>query len=79
VYFGAVGIKNTRYTVGAMLLADLVGITVSILMAYLFFGLFILRLIIKFYSKLNFAVSLFISSIEIKLFFDKFLTDNFYL
>ena len=38
VYFGAVGIKNTRYTVGAMLLADLVGITVSILMAYLFFG-----------------------------------------
>ena len=38
VNFGAVGIKNTRYTVGAMLLADLVGITVSILMAYLFFG-----------------------------------------
>ncbi|MCL1867546.1 MAG: spore maturation protein [Paludibacter sp.] len=38
VYFGAVGIKNTRYTIGAMLLADLVGITVSILMAYLFFG-----------------------------------------
>ena len=38
VYFGAVGIKNTRYTVSAMLLADLVGITVSILMAYLFFG-----------------------------------------
>ena len=38
VYFGAVGIKNIRYTVGAMLLADLVGIVVSILMAYLFFG-----------------------------------------
>jgi spore maturation protein SpmA len=38
VYFGAVGIKNTRYTVGAMLLADLVGIVTSILMAYLFFG-----------------------------------------
>ena len=38
VYFGAVGVKNTRYTIGAMLLADLVGITVSIFMAYLFFG-----------------------------------------
>ena len=38
VYFGAVGIKNTRYTVGAMLLADLVGIVTSILMAYLFLG-----------------------------------------
>lgn len=38
VYFGAIGIRNTRYTVGAMLLADLVGITVSVLMAYLFFG-----------------------------------------
>ncbi len=31
VYFGAVSIKNTRYTIGSMLLADLVGITVSIL------------------------------------------------
>ncbi|HVZ58113.1 MAG TPA: nucleoside recognition domain-containing protein [Chitinophagaceae bacterium] len=38
VYFGAVGIKNTRYAVGAMLLADLVGILTAILMAYLFFG-----------------------------------------
>lgn len=38
VYFGAVSVKNTRYTIGAMLLADLVGITVSILMAYMFFG-----------------------------------------
>lgn len=38
VYFGAVGIKNTRYTVGAMLLADLVGIITSIVLAYLFFG-----------------------------------------
>lgn len=38
VYFGAVGIKNTRYAVGAMLLADLVGIVASILLAYLFFG-----------------------------------------
>jgi len=38
VYFGSVGIKNTRYTVGSMLLADLVGVTVSVILAYLFFG-----------------------------------------
>ena len=38
VYFGAVGIKNTRYAVGAMLLADLVGIITSIALCYLFFG-----------------------------------------
>lgn len=38
VYFGAVGIKNTRYSVGAMLIADLVGIITSIIMAYLFFS-----------------------------------------
>ena len=38
VYFGSVGIKNTRYTVGSMLLADLVGVVVSIILAYLFFG-----------------------------------------
>jgi len=38
VYFGSVGIKNTRYTIGAMLLADLAGIITSILLAYLFFG-----------------------------------------
>jgi spore maturation protein SpmB len=38
VYFGAVGIKNTRYAIGAMLLADLVGIITSILLAFLFFG-----------------------------------------
>jgi spore maturation protein SpmB len=38
VYFGAVGIKNTRYSVGAMLLADLVAILTSIALAYLFFG-----------------------------------------
>jgi len=38
VYFGAVGIKNTRYAVGSMLLADLVGIITSIFVAYLFFG-----------------------------------------
>jgi spore maturation protein SpmA/spore maturation protein SpmB len=38
VYFGSVGIKNTRYAVGAMLLADLVGIIVSIILCYMFFG-----------------------------------------
>ena len=38
VYFGAVAVKNTRYSIGAMLLADLVGIITAIGMAYLFFG-----------------------------------------
>ena len=38
VYYGAVSIKNTRYSIGAMLLADLVGIITSIFLAYLFFG-----------------------------------------
>ncbi len=38
VYFGSISIKNTRYAVGAMLLADLVGIISSIILAYLFFG-----------------------------------------
>jgi len=38
VYFGAVSIKNTRYSISAMLLADLVGIITAILLSYLFFG-----------------------------------------
>ena len=38
VYFGAVGIKNTRYSVGTMLLADLAGIITAISISYLFFG-----------------------------------------
>jgi len=38
VYFGAVNVKNTRYAVGAMLLADLVGIITSVVLCYLFFG-----------------------------------------
>jgi spore maturation protein SpmB len=38
VYFGAVSVKDTRYAVGAMLLADLVGIITSIILCYLFFG-----------------------------------------
>ena len=38
VYFGSVGIKNTRYAVTAGLLADLAGIIAAIFIAYLFFG-----------------------------------------
>jgi spore maturation protein SpmA/spore maturation protein SpmB len=38
VYFGAVSVKDTRYAVGSMLLADLVGIITSIALCYMFFG-----------------------------------------
>jgi spore maturation protein SpmB len=38
VYFGAVGIKNTRYAVSTMLLADLAGIITAVTIAYLFFA-----------------------------------------
>jgi spore maturation protein SpmA/spore maturation protein SpmB len=38
VYFGAVGIKNTRYAVTTMLLADLAGVLTAIGLAYLFFA-----------------------------------------
>jgi spore maturation protein SpmB len=38
VYFGSVSIKNTRYSIGTMLLADLAGIITAIILAYLFFG-----------------------------------------
>lgn len=38
VYFGAVNIKNTRYSIAVMLLADLVAIITAILLCYLFFG-----------------------------------------
>ena len=38
VYFGAVAIKNARYSVGTMLLADLAGIITAISISYLFFG-----------------------------------------
>ncbi len=38
VYFGAVGIKNTRYAIPSMLLADLAGIITAIAIAYLFFA-----------------------------------------
>ncbi len=37
VYFGAVGIKNTRYAVVCGLIADFAGIVAAILMAYFFF------------------------------------------
>ena len=38
VYFGSVSIRNTRYAIPSMLLADLVGILTAIGVAYLFFG-----------------------------------------
>ena len=38
VYFGSISVKNTRYAVGAMLLADLIGVITSIVLAYVFFG-----------------------------------------
>jgi spore maturation protein SpmB len=37
VYFGSVGIKNTRYALTCGLIADFVGTVAAILMAYLFF------------------------------------------
>ncbi|MGE5395787.1 MAG: spore maturation protein, partial [Candidatus Saccharibacteria bacterium] len=37
VYFGSVGIKNTRYALTCGLIADFTGIVAAILMAYLFF------------------------------------------
>lgn len=38
VYFGSVGIKNTRHAVACGLMADLAGIVAAVLIAYLFFG-----------------------------------------
>lgn len=37
LYFGSVGVKNTRYAAGIGLLADFIGITLAIILAYLFF------------------------------------------
>lgn len=37
LYFGSVGIKNTRYAIGAGLLADLAGIVAAIFIGYMFF------------------------------------------
>lgn len=38
VYYGSVGIRNTRYTVSCSLLADLAGALTAVVMAYIFFG-----------------------------------------
>ncbi|HXB91264.1 MAG TPA: nucleoside recognition domain-containing protein [Puia sp.] len=38
VYYGSVMIRNTRYSIAAMLLSDLVSILSSIFLCYLFFG-----------------------------------------
>ncbi len=38
LYYGSVGIRNTRYTVPCALFADLAGAVAAIVMAYLFFG-----------------------------------------
>lgn len=38
VYFGSVGVRNTRYSVTCGLIADFAGILAAILIAYLFFG-----------------------------------------
>ncbi|HMR20229.1 MAG TPA: nucleoside recognition domain-containing protein [Sphingobacterium sp.] len=38
VYFGSVGIKNTKYALTCGLIADLVGLIAAIILAYLFFG-----------------------------------------
>ncbi len=38
LYFGSVGIKNTRYAVTAGLIADLAGVIAAILISYLFFN-----------------------------------------
>lgn len=38
VYFGSVGVKNSRYALVCGLLADLVSVIVAIIMAYMFYG-----------------------------------------
>lgn len=38
VYFGSVGIKDTRYALACGLWADLVGLIGAVLVAYLFFA-----------------------------------------
>ncbi|WDF70640.1 nucleoside recognition domain-containing protein [Sphingobacterium oryzagri] len=38
VYFGSVGIKNTRYALTCGLIADVVGLIAAIILAYIFFG-----------------------------------------
>ena len=38
VYFGAVGIKNTRYAIPCGLIADFAGIIAALVLAYIFFA-----------------------------------------
>ncbi len=38
VYYGAVNVKNTRYTISGSLIADLFGVIAAIFVCYLFFG-----------------------------------------
>lgn len=38
VYFGAVGVKNTRYAIPCGLIADLAGVIAAVVVAYLFFA-----------------------------------------
>jgi spore maturation protein SpmB len=38
VYYGAIGIKKTRYTITCGLFADLVGIIAAIILCYVFFA-----------------------------------------
>ncbi len=38
VYFGSVGIRNTRHAVACGLMADLAGVVAAVLIAYMFFG-----------------------------------------
>ena len=37
LYFGSVGVKNTRHVIGCCLIGDLAGLTTAIIVAYLFF------------------------------------------
>jgi spore maturation protein SpmA len=37
LYFGSIGIKKTRYAIGAGLIADLAGVIMAIILAYIFF------------------------------------------
>ncbi|MET0855681.1 MAG: nucleoside recognition domain-containing protein, partial [Telluria sp.] len=38
LYFGAVGVRKTRYAISCGLIADLAGVIAAIFVAYLFFG-----------------------------------------
>ena len=38
LYYGSVSIKNIRYSIKAMLLADVIALVTAIMLCYLFFG-----------------------------------------